>query len=165
MVFAVSDVVSDLVFPLVVLVVGALVTGLLIPMLARRRDRHLKALDVKTALVSDISETVLKFVMAIQFAVLESQLPKNYAEAYRTWEVETGVLHTKLEAYFPGKGIVQDWESLEAHLRTAYGLSENGKAARASWGDAKATALAKKKALIAKVLKSRAAGLETKPAS
>jgi hypothetical protein len=75
------------------------------------------------------------------------------------------VLHTKLEAYFPGKGIVQDWESLEAHLRTAYGLSENGKAARASWGDAKATALAKKRALIAKVLKSRAAGLETKPAS
>lgn len=58
---------------------------------------------------------------------------------------------------------MQDWESLEEHLRTAYGLSEDSEAARASWGDMKATALAQKRALIAKVFNARAAGLETKP--
>jgi hypothetical protein len=132
MVLAVDDGVRYLLFPLLVLLTGAAVTSLLVPWLAsrrddrrnelaRRRDDHRKALEVKTGLVSEISQTVMDFIMAIQFDVggEVSQEQKADDEAYKTWEVRSAVLGTKLEAYFPRK-ISDDWEALEDELREVY---------------------------------------------
>ena len=161
MVLALSDVVRYLVFPLAVLIAGALVTSFLIPRLAERRARHQKALEVQTDLVREISDTVLKFVMAMEFAVLghTSQDRNTYDDAYRTWEVKTGVLHAMLEAYFPGTDLVRDWESLEAHLRAAHVITEAApEEARVSWESMKGTGLDMKKKLNEKVLNTRVAG-------
>lgn len=53
-----ADLVGDLLFPVVVLITGAFLTGLLIPAWTRHRDEHRKALEVKTELVTDMSEAV-----------------------------------------------------------------------------------------------------------
>jgi hypothetical protein len=128
MVLALSDVVRYLLFPLAVLLTGAAVTGLLIPELTRRRDDYRKALEVKTGLVSEISQTVMDFMIAMQFAVVGavSQEQKEYDEAYKTWEVRSAVLGTNLEAFFAHSQVPDDWETLEGHLRRLYGLTGIG---------------------------------------
>jgi hypothetical protein len=124
-ILAVSDYVRYLFFPLVVLLAGAVVTGLLIPGLTRRRDNERKALEIKTNLVGDISEAVMQFMVAIQFAVLRaaSQTQKEYDDAYRAWETKRAVLGTMLEAYFPTAGIGDDWDKFEDNVRRFYALS------------------------------------------
>jgi hypothetical protein len=70
----------------------------------------------------------LKFVIAIEFAVRHPsgriavgsrrRVPRprlgdqgRHLEAYRDWAINTGVLHTKLEAYFPGTQIADHWQA------------------------------------------------------
>lgn len=74
--------------------------------------------------MSEISQTVMDFIMAIQFAVRVevSQEPKEYDEAYKTWEVRSAVLGTKLEAYF-APSIAKDWDALEDQLSGLYNLT------------------------------------------
>jgi hypothetical protein len=88
MTLAVGDFVRYFVFPLGVLLLGVLVTGILLPELTTRRDNRRKALEIKTELVSAMSEAVMDFMMAMQFIVLGSVTftPDDYANAYRTWE-------------------------------------------------------------------------------
>jgi hypothetical protein len=117
---AVSDVVRLLVFPLVVLLAGAVVTGVLIPALSRRRDDYRKALEIKTDLVTDMSEAVTEFIMAIQFAVLGGQDQKAYDEAFRSWEVRSAVIGTKLEAYFPGTSVAGAWTGFSDRVTRFY---------------------------------------------
>ena len=54
--------------PLIVLLVGALISGLLIPAFTRRWQNYQKALEIKTQLVSDLSKSIMGIVMATQFA-------------------------------------------------------------------------------------------------
>jgi hypothetical protein len=121
-VLALSDVVRLLVFPLVVLLAGAAVSGVLIPALTRRRDDHRKAVEIKTDLVSEMSEAVTEFMTTIQFAVLRApgQDQKAYDEAFRTWEVRSAVIGTKLEAYFPATPIGSDWGSFAERVTQFY---------------------------------------------
>jgi hypothetical protein len=124
-ILAVSDYVRYLVFPVVVLLAGAVVTGLLIPELTRRRDNQRKALEIKTELVGDISEAVMRFMVTIQFAVLGavSQTQKEYDDAYKAWETKRAVLGTMLEAYFPKTGIADEWDNFEDNVSRFYALS------------------------------------------
>jgi hypothetical protein len=126
MLIALSDFVRYLLFPLGVLLTGAVVTGVLIPELTRRRDDYRKALEIRTGLISEISETVMNFIIAMRFAVHRavSQEQKEYDDAYKTWEVASAVLGTKLEAFFAGSRIPHEWEQLEDYLRRLYSLTE-----------------------------------------
>lgn len=122
---AISELVKGLVFPVAVLLLGALVSGLLIPELTRRRDDHRKALEIKTELVEEISESVMRFVMAVQFVVLgsASQTQEKYDEAYRAWETESAVIATKLAAYFRQSNIAGDWSAFAERVTRFYALT------------------------------------------
>jgi hypothetical protein len=162
-VLATSDFVRYFIFPFVLL----LVAGIAVPWLADRRDRKQKDREVQTELVSHISDTVLKFVIAIEFAVLSpsasgvdrgggSRRPApgdqdRHVEAYRTWAIETGVLHTKLEAYFPDACVAAHWRALEELLKEAYRQIDRAPTP-AEWEETKACCLNKKMALIDEVL-------------
>src|SRR5688572_17978837 len=116
---AASDAVRYFVFPVAVLLSGVLVTGLLIPELTKRRDNRRRAAEIKTQLVSDMSETVMEFMMAVQFAVLGavSQDQKEYDDAYKSWEKKRSVIGTKLEVYFPQIELGSAWSDF-AHRVT-----------------------------------------------
>jgi hypothetical protein len=130
MVLAVSDAVRYLAFPLTVLVMGALVTGWLVPRWTRRRDDHLRALEVKTQLVSDMSDIVIGFVTAVRFAVedADTQEPK-FKEDYKAWENRRAVLGTKLEAYFPATNIQDDWGDFVVAVRELFEITQEPDAA------------------------------------
>jgi hypothetical protein len=122
---AVSELVTGLVFPVAVLLLGALVSGLLIPGLTRRRDDHRKALEIKTGLVEEISESVMRFMMAIQFAELGSsaQTQDKFDEAYREWETESAVIGAKFGAYLHEGNLSADWAAFCKRLTRFYALS------------------------------------------
>jgi hypothetical protein len=117
-VIALSDAVRLLVFPLIILIAGAAVSGLLVPALTRRRDDHRKALEVKTALVGEMSQVVMEFMMAIQFAVrYAAEDQEAFDDAFSTWEVRSAVIATELEAYYPTTSIGADWSAFASALR------------------------------------------------
>jgi len=107
-----------------VLLVGALISGVLIPAFTRRRHRHQKALEIKTQLVSDSSKSIMRIVVATQFARLgaRSQSQDDFDRAYRDWEVESAVIGTTLVAYFPDTTIPADWVALSELVTGFYAL-------------------------------------------
>jgi hypothetical protein len=125
MLLAVSDLLRYLVFPIFVLAVGAVFTGAY-PWLTKLRDDHRKALEVKTQLVTEMSEVVIGFVTAVEFEVrgLPSQSSGEYDEAYKCWETQRAVLGTKLEAYFPKAEIKADWRGFVKRVRDSYDLTQ-----------------------------------------
>lgn len=121
--------------PLTVLLVGALISGLLIPAFTRRRQNHEKALEIKTELVSDLSKSIMGMVMATQFAHVgaRSQRQADFDQAYRDWEIESAVIGTKLQAYFPDTTIPAEWTVFSALVTDFYALEGVGADERAGF--------------------------------
>src|SRR3954465_8200034 len=59
--------------PVFLLVLGAAVSSLLIPAITRGWQNHEKQLQIKTGLVTDMSSSLTTFLMAIQFAEVQSE--------------------------------------------------------------------------------------------
>lgn len=111
--------------PLVLLLVGVLVTSVLVPRFTRQWQNRDKELDVKTTLVADISESVTDFVLAVQFAELASvsQSQADFDRAYRQWEVDSAAIESKLQAYFPRSDIPEEWRRYSLVVSDFYALS------------------------------------------
>ncbi len=111
--------------PLLLLLIGALVSSYLIPMLTRGWQNHQKQLELKTVLVTQISEEVTDFLMAVQFAEMgsTSQSQENYEMAYRAWETDSAKLGALLSAYFPQATISENWRVFSEVVTDFYALS------------------------------------------
>src|SRR6185436_9388091 len=114
--------------PLFILLVGAVISGLLIPTINRRRQDHQKALEIKTELVTEISESVVQIVMSTQFVHLGAQslTQTEFDQAYRDWEIKSAVIHTKLEAYFGDGAIPEEWCKFTEIVTEFYALEGVG---------------------------------------
>jgi hypothetical protein len=110
--------------PLFLLLAGAVLTGLLIPALTRRWQDRQKALELKTELIGEISESITEMVMAVQFVHLgaTSMDQQRFDEAYREWEARSAVIGTKLQAYFPKTAIPNEWNALSEIVTDFYAL-------------------------------------------
>src|SRR5262245_28005345 len=110
--------------PLTVLLVGALISGLLIPTFTRRWQNHQKALEIKTQLVSELSKSIMEIIMAIQFVHLDAKslTQADFDKAYRNWEIESAVVGTQLQAYFPDTTIPAEWTTFSALVTDLYAL-------------------------------------------
>ena len=127
--------------PLFLLIAGAVVTGYLIPTITRYWQDRQKELEQRTSLVGDISENVMKIVMAIQFAhvakanLSASEDPGSVEErrrlmellnaAYMEWQIRSAVIGTRLEAYFRGGDddkLPEDWSTFSQAVERFYAL-------------------------------------------
>jgi hypothetical protein len=106
--------------PLFLLLVTFALTGIIVPAIARSWQIRQKELEIKIDLISDVSESVMTFLMAIQFVhVMPKRYPdgadrlsefqKNLDKQFSEWEVRRSVIGTKLEAYLPDKSIPEKW--------------------------------------------------------
>jgi hypothetical protein len=111
--------------PLLLLLVGALVTSILVPVLTHQWQNHEKELEIKSGLAEQINNSVTNFVMAVQFAEVgvKSQSQAQYDKAYRDWEVIRGQLESKIRVYFPTTRIADDWDRYSATVTHFYILS------------------------------------------
>lgn len=90
--------------PFVLLVIGAAITSYVIPLLTRRWQDHQKELELKVDLVSQISESVHRIIMAIEpleFGSSYKEVLSNYSKAYLEWQLKIAVIKAQIKLYFP----------------------------------------------------------------
>lgn len=106
--------------PLVVTVVAALLGGWLIPQITRKWQDHERALEIRSNLVTEMSESVSSTVVTGRFVAAglftnASDDPyadqKAFNDAYRTWSTDSASIGAKLEAYFAGSDLGAEWRS------------------------------------------------------
>ena len=120
---------------MLVTVVAALLGSWLLPQLTRGWQNHQKSLEIKTGLVSQMSESVSSAVATGRFIaaglVAESSSDPRaeqgaWNDAYRTWTTESASIGAKLRAYF-GAGIGSDWQTFTYVITDYLQLSANVK--------------------------------------
>lgn len=110
--------------PMIILLVGAALTGLIIPLITRRWQDRQKALELKTELVSELSQAIMEIVLSVQFVKMQSQYmdQEKLDQAYLTWETRSAVIGTKLQAYFPETTIPGEWTRFSEVVTNFYAL-------------------------------------------
>jgi hypothetical protein len=120
--------------PFTLLVTGAMLSGLIIPLITRDWQNRQKSLEIKTGLVAEISEAVMEFFMSIQFVHIRKEIRSNppsavtpqeqaeFDQAYKAWEVRSAVIGTKLQAYFPESNLSKKWTAFSDVLTRFYAL-------------------------------------------
>ena len=170
--------------PFVLAVTTALITGWIVNGLTRRWQDRQKALEIRTELVSAMSESVIKAILAVDRAASQvgrerlakepgisptpsaEQVDDSFAEELRqsrsAWELESNVIGTKLEAYFPSQSRRHSEGSLTPaawsdHARKlARWLADDRQ--RETWRDERTAILEGKGRLIQRVLREPLAG-------
>lgn len=107
--------------PLVVLAVGAVLTGLLIPHFTQRWQDRRKALEIKADLIERVSCAVAEMFTATQFASVGalSQSQEKFDDAYRSWSQERVALTSLIRAYFNNDHLDRAWLRCRSNT-TAY---------------------------------------------
>lgn len=88
--------------PLLLLTVGALTTGYLIPYFARRWQDHQKELDLKISIIDKIDDSVTRILLASIYG-------KDIENKYFEWEISRAKIRSYLQAYFPKETIESRW--------------------------------------------------------
>ncbi len=122
--------------PFVLLVIGALLTGLFVPFITRRWQDRQKELELKTNLVADMSQSVHTFTMTLLFegrrrrlhSAVETSEPlirrTELEAAYQDWRVRSAVIGAKLEAYFRDASLRDEWSSFTRAVNDFYRLED-----------------------------------------
>jgi hypothetical protein len=102
--------------PLLLLALGTLLSGLLIPRLTREWQDHQKALEIRTDLVGEMSEAVMTVLVDADVwgpSASGTADPEAASEhsltAYREWKVRSAVIESRLRAYFPDDTLATEW--------------------------------------------------------
>jgi len=141
--------------PLFLLLVGALLTGVILPSITRKWQNYQKELDLKTELVAEMSKSLMTVLMTFEFSLLhtsdgssiDNSANNELTEKLKEWQIMSCVIGSKLHAYFPNDPLHKDWliYSKEVSLFCE-------KATKDNWHNEKELLLTKKAKLINQVL-------------
>jgi hypothetical protein len=111
--------------PLLLLLVGSLISSYLIPSVTRQWQNHQKQLEIRTQLVGDISDAVARIITAVQFVEVGSatQSQSQFDEAFRSWEIERAILGSEIRSYYPHTDIGDSWSAFSEIVTEVYALS------------------------------------------
>jgi hypothetical protein len=111
--------------PFLLIITTAIISHYLIPKITKRWQDHQKELELKTGFVSEISESVLGIVMAVQFAEVgaKSQTHDQFDNAYRDWEMKKAIIGSQIRGYFPHTTLGPDWDEFSDMVSEVYALS------------------------------------------
>jgi hypothetical protein len=134
-----------LVHPLLLLVVGGLISALLATTLTQRWQEQQRALDVQTTLVAEMTEASENMLLALargRDEIADSNVnpphPKVSASGFtkrtpaaasaiakldgaqREWLVRHAVIGSRLRAYYRGGSIPAEWDQLDHQLEDLY---------------------------------------------
>jgi hypothetical protein len=115
------------------LIIGGILTGILIPYITTQWQNHEKELEIKTSLVSEISKSVTRMLMAIQFVEVSQSQGMNssltneeYDNEYRDWKINSDIIQSQISAYFPNIDLGKDWNKFSNSVEYFYALSGTG---------------------------------------
>jgi hypothetical protein len=110
----------------VILILGAFITGLLVPHITMTWQNGQKALDLKTTLVTQLSDSATKIIVTTQLAELgttTSSTQSDLTAAYKDWAIESAALGSELRAYYPNTSIGDDWGAYANVVTNFYALT------------------------------------------
>ena len=162
---------------LFLLIAGAIISSLLIPWFFQIWQNQQTELEIKTNLISKISESVITLVMTTQSVLIQNnnqhitssdqliQLFDNLNEKYRKWEIESATINSQLRAYFPNSDVSNLWGSLKTgsnsfseNVSKFYTLSikaEVNSTSPIDFGDTRQELLNQMESIIDKILKAK----------
>ena len=85
--------------------------------------------ETRTRLASEVTESVVKFLSAVQFAEQNAIDQAEYDRAFKDFQLKQATLGTQLRSYFPDPQIAADWKTLSEAVIEVYALSD-------TWSDA-----------------------------
>jgi hypothetical protein len=117
--------------PLIVLITGAILSGLLFPIFTNRWQIHQKGLEIRIDLGGRMSQTVMGMIILIESKVVTKPFEEvNKAELnkeYRKLRVDGAVIWAELESYFPNEDknfpkreTGKDWQKLLEEIESLY---------------------------------------------
>ena len=103
--------------PLFLLLIGALLTGIILPSITRKWQNYQKELDLKTELVSEMSKSLMTVLMTFEFSLFHTsngssagdKASKELIEKLKEWQISSCVIGSKLHAYFPNDPLHKNW--------------------------------------------------------
>lgn len=101
---------SSLHHPLLLLIIGALISSYIIPFYTRAWQDHQKELELKTDLVGEISNSVATILIKTQTTKAIISTPyKEFYNAFEEWESGSAIIQSELRAYFFNSHLPQLW--------------------------------------------------------
>jgi hypothetical protein len=105
------------------LIIGAVISGILIPYFTRQWQDHQKDLELKTDLVSGISKAIVDLMLAAQLIETKTSpiiTNQSYDLAYHNWAESSAIIESQLYAYFPSTHIGQQWNNYSRIVDFSY---------------------------------------------
>jgi hypothetical protein len=118
-----SDFVQVFRHPLVLVFVTALVSSVLVPSITRRWQDQQAAIELRTRFASETTESVVGFLLSVQFAERGAIAQDKYTQAYYDWEVKRATLESRFAGYFADPQLAADWAAFSEAVTAAYRLS------------------------------------------
>jgi hypothetical protein len=108
-----AQIAKALAHPLMLLVIGAIISSLLIPYFTRQWQDYQKELELKTDIAGEISKAISNVIITARFVQnpdFTNQM--NFGSASLDWEISKAFIGSKIQSYFPNPQIRQDWKNL-----------------------------------------------------
>ena len=111
--------------PLVLLIATAAISNYLIPLLTNRWQDHRTQTEIRTRFATRVIDSVLKIVLAVQFAERKagSQSQSDYDAAYKEWEISRATLSSEIRGFFADPQLSADWDDFSESVTQLYVLS------------------------------------------
>jgi hypothetical protein len=120
--------------PLVIALVGAILSVLIIPAFTRQWQDRQKERELKRTLVADMGESVTEALKTAQFINLNMfglaagqgaggpEQQRVFNESQIEWEIQSARIGSQLSAYFPGTALPGEWQRYSEAVTKAYQL-------------------------------------------
>jgi hypothetical protein len=111
--------------PFIILLIGAAISGLLVPYITNQWQNHQKELELKTGLASQIAKAVANIIIVSRIVQIPAYAYTNlsYASTFEEWEISKATIGSQIEAYFPETPIKQQWDNLSSAITDLSSLS------------------------------------------
>jgi len=111
------------------IVIGAGASALLIPYFTSIWQVHQKELEIRVDLVRRISQTVMGMMTMIDSIVTTKPLKelnkKEVNKEYRKFKVDSAVIGTELDSYFPNQEIGKEWDKLKEDIEKYFEVAKS----------------------------------------
>jgi hypothetical protein len=119
--------------PLLITVIGALLINYVIPKITSKSQSHQRALEIKTGLVKEMSESAADAVVTGQLIATDVVKKKAggdpnavFQAGLRDWQIASARIRSEIEGYFPRTKLGEQWNSYSQALTDTYNLSSSG---------------------------------------
>lgn len=114
--------------PLALVVVGAAISTVLVPLYTEQSQKNQQALEIRRELAERMSATVSPFLAATlsNELVWHGKPPADYDLAYETWSTESYVILTRMRTHLADARIAETWQEYQVAMRWLYYLFKVG---------------------------------------